>query len=95
MLLPFLQSTKATTRAWLIALGLILYCVHYFWMDQVARVVDEAGLKANLAWCQFGIGTEHEVGGITLDEERILYEAERRAFRLVGAPMQQVRAYRG
>jgi hypothetical protein len=28
MLLPFLQNTKATTRAWSIALGLILYCAH-------------------------------------------------------------------
>ncbi|MEA3341514.1 MAG: amidohydrolase family protein, partial [Chloroflexota bacterium] len=32
---------------------------------------------------------------LTLDEERIRYEAERRAFRMVGAPMRQVRAYRG
>jgi 5-methylthioadenosine/S-adenosylhomocysteine deaminase len=31
----------------------------------------------------------------TLDEERIRYEAERRAFRMVGTPMRQVRAYRG
>jgi 5-methylthioadenosine/S-adenosylhomocysteine deaminase len=32
---------------------------------------------------------------VTLDEERIRYEAERRAFRMVGTPMRQVRAYRG
>lgn len=32
---------------------------------------------------------------LTLDEERILYEAERGAFRLVGSEMQQVREYRG
>ena len=32
---------------------------------------------------------------LTLDEERIRYEAERRAFRMVGTPMRQVRAYRG
>jgi 5-methylthioadenosine/S-adenosylhomocysteine deaminase len=31
---------------------------------------------------------------VTLDEERIRYEAERRAFRMVGTPMEQVRAYR-
>jgi 5-methylthioadenosine/S-adenosylhomocysteine deaminase len=31
----------------------------------------------------------------TLDEERILYEAERRAFRMVGTPMRQVREYQG
>jgi len=32
---------------------------------------------------------------LTLDEEHIRYEAERRAFRMVGTPMRQVRAYRG
>ena len=31
----------------------------------------------------------------TLDEERIRYEAEKRAFRMVGQPMQQVREYHG
>jgi 5-methylthioadenosine/S-adenosylhomocysteine deaminase len=31
---------------------------------------------------------------LTLDEEHIRYEAERRAFRMVGTPMRQVRAYR-
>jgi 5-methylthioadenosine/S-adenosylhomocysteine deaminase len=30
---------------------------------------------------------------LTLDEERILYEAERRAFRMVGQEMKQVREY--
>jgi hypothetical protein len=30
-----------------------------------------------------------------LDEERIRYEAERRAFRMVGTPMEQMRAYKG
>jgi 5-methylthioadenosine/S-adenosylhomocysteine deaminase len=29
----------------------------------------------------------------TLDEERIRYEAEKRGFRMVGEPMQQMRAY--
>jgi 5-methylthioadenosine/S-adenosylhomocysteine deaminase len=37
-------------------------------MDQVARAVEEAGMKANLAWCQFGTGVEYEVGGITLED---------------------------
>jgi len=37
-------------------------------MDQVARAVAEAGMKANLAWCQFGIGAEHEVGGSVLED---------------------------
>ena len=46
--------------------GTVGFADHYFWMDQVARAVEEAGMKANLAWCQFGIGAEHEVGGITL-----------------------------
>jgi 5-methylthioadenosine/S-adenosylhomocysteine deaminase len=32
---------------------------------------------------------------LTLDEERIRYEAERRAFRMVGTPMRQVRQYQG
>lgn len=32
---------------------------------------------------------------LTLDEERILYEAERRALRMVGQQMNQVREYRG
>ncbi len=35
---------------------------HYFYMDQVAQVVAESGLKAGLTWCVFGIGDEHEVG---------------------------------
>ncbi len=48
--------------------GIVGFADHYFWMDQVARAVEEAGLKAHLAWCQFGIGAEHEVGGITLDD---------------------------
>jgi 5-methylthioadenosine/S-adenosylhomocysteine deaminase len=37
-------------------------------MDQVARAVEESGMKANLAWCQFGTGVEHEVGGIGLED---------------------------
>jgi 5-methylthioadenosine/S-adenosylhomocysteine deaminase len=48
--------------------GVVGFADHYFWMDQVARAVEEAGLKANLAWCQFGIGAEHEVGGVTLED---------------------------
>jgi 5-methylthioadenosine/S-adenosylhomocysteine deaminase len=47
--------------------GVVGFADHYFWMDQVARAVEEAGVKANLAWCQFGIGAEHEVGGVTLE----------------------------
>jgi len=48
--------------------GIVAFADHYFWMDQVARAVKEARMKAHLAWCQFGTGVEQEVGGITLDD---------------------------
>ncbi len=48
--------------------GIVGFADHYFWMHQVARAVAEAGMKANLAWCQFGIGAEQEVGGATLED---------------------------
>jgi 5-methylthioadenosine/S-adenosylhomocysteine deaminase len=48
--------------------GVVGFGDHYFWMDQVARAVEKAGMKANLAWCQFGTGVEHEVGGIRLED---------------------------
>ena len=41
---------------------------HYFWMDQVARAVEESGTKALLAWCHFGIGTEKEVGAVSFED---------------------------
>ena len=47
--------------------GVVAFADHYFWMDQVARVVDESGMKALLAWCIFGLGAEQEVGGATLE----------------------------
>ena len=52
----------------MIRAGTAGFADHYFWMGQVAQAVKEAGLKASLAWCQFGIGAEHEVGGGTLDD---------------------------
>lgn len=52
----------------MIRCGVVGFADHYFWMHQVARAVAEAGMKANLAWCQFGIGAEHEVGGATLED---------------------------
>jgi 5-methylthioadenosine/S-adenosylhomocysteine deaminase len=52
----------------MIRAGIAGFADHYFWMGQVARAVQEAGMKASLAWCQFGIGVEHEVGGVTLDD---------------------------
>jgi len=39
---------------------------HYFWMEQTARVVQDSGMKALLAWCHFGRGDDQEVGGATL-----------------------------
>ncbi len=47
--------------------GTVAFADHYFWMDQVARVVEEAGMKALLAWCVFGLGAEQEIGGTTLE----------------------------
>jgi 5-methylthioadenosine/S-adenosylhomocysteine deaminase len=52
----------------MIRCGIVGFADHYFWMHQVARAVAEAGMKAHLAWCQFGIGAEHEVGGATLED---------------------------
>ncbi|MDE3088196.1 MAG: amidohydrolase, partial [Chloroflexota bacterium] len=51
----------------MIRAGIVAFADHYFWMDQVARVVDESGMKALLAWCIFGLGAEKEVGGATLE----------------------------
>lgn len=48
--------------------GTVGFGDHYFWMNQVAKAVSEAGLKATLAWCQFGIGIEHEVGHVSLKD---------------------------
>ncbi|MBN2359352.1 MAG: amidohydrolase, partial [Deltaproteobacteria bacterium] len=51
----------------MIRAGIVGFADHYFWMDQVARAVEESGLRALLAWCYFGIGREHEVGHIDLE----------------------------
>jgi 5-methylthioadenosine/S-adenosylhomocysteine deaminase len=42
--------------------GTVGFADHYFYMDEVAQVVEEAGLRATLAWCVFGTGTEAEIG---------------------------------
>jgi 5-methylthioadenosine/S-adenosylhomocysteine deaminase len=42
--------------------GIVGFADHYFWMDQVARVVETSGMKANLAWCHFGLKSEQELG---------------------------------
>jgi 5-methylthioadenosine/S-adenosylhomocysteine deaminase len=53
----------ALAAAEMIRGGIIGFADHYFWMDQTARVVEESGMKALLAWCHFGIGDEKEPGG--------------------------------
>ncbi|MGD2164161.1 MAG: amidohydrolase [Anaerolineae bacterium] len=52
----------------MIRAGTVGFADHYFWMNQVARAAKKAGMKAHLAWTQFGTGTEHEVGGVSLDD---------------------------
>jgi len=42
--------------------GTVGFADHYFYMDEVAKVVEEAGLRATLAWCVFGMGEGTEVG---------------------------------
>jgi len=42
--------------------GTVGFGDHYFYMDRVAEVVEEAGLRATLAWCVFGMGAETEIG---------------------------------
>lgn len=42
--------------------GVVGFNDHYFYMDRVAEVVEESGMKAGLAWCVFGIGDDSEVG---------------------------------
>ncbi len=34
--------------------GTVAFADHYFYMDEVAEVVVESGLRANLTWCVFG-----------------------------------------
>jgi 5-methylthioadenosine/S-adenosylhomocysteine deaminase len=52
----------------MIRAGIVGFGDHYFWMDQTARAVEESGMKALLAWCHFGIGTEHELGQKTFED---------------------------
>jgi 5-methylthioadenosine/S-adenosylhomocysteine deaminase len=46
----------------MIRAGIVGFADHYFWMDQVAKVVESSGMKANLAWCHFGLQPEQELG---------------------------------
>lgn len=48
--------------------GVIGFGDHYFWMDGVARVVEESGVKALLAWCHFGGNVDAEPGDKTFDD---------------------------
>ncbi len=41
----------------MIRCGTVGFADHYFFMDEVAEVVTESGLKANLAWAVFGQGS--------------------------------------
>jgi len=52
----------------LIRCGCVGFSDHYFWMDKAAKAVTESGMKAALAWCQFGLGEKHEVGGTNLND---------------------------
>ena len=42
--------------------GTVAYNDKYFYMDRVAEVVRESGMKAALTWTVFGIGEETEMG---------------------------------
>ncbi|MFW6115591.1 MAG: amidohydrolase [Chloroflexota bacterium] len=52
----------------MIRAGVVAFADHYFWMPQVGRAVEESGMKAHLAWCQFGTGAREELGGVTLHD---------------------------
>jgi 5-methylthioadenosine/S-adenosylhomocysteine deaminase len=54
----------------MIRAGVVAFADHYFWMPQVGRAVEESGMKAHLAWCQFGTGADQEVGGVTLEDTK-------------------------
>ncbi len=46
----------------MIRCGTAAFNDHYFYMDRVAEVASQSGMKAALTWCVFGIGQEAEVG---------------------------------
>lgn len=47
--------------------GTVGFADHYFFMHHAARVVQEAGMKAMLAWCVFGSDFAPEMGRTTLE----------------------------
>jgi 5-methylthioadenosine/S-adenosylhomocysteine deaminase len=42
--------------------GTVAFNDHYFYMDRVAEVVEQSGMKATLTWCVFGLGDDKEIG---------------------------------
>jgi len=42
----------------MIRTGTVGFADHYFYMDEVAKVVEESGLRATLAWCVSGLDSE-------------------------------------
>lgn len=65
----------ALAAAEMIRSGSVGFADHYFWMDRVAEVVTESGMKALLAWCHFGIGDDQEVGGVPFEDTVAFVEA--------------------
>jgi 5-methylthioadenosine/S-adenosylhomocysteine deaminase len=54
--------------------GTVGFNDHYFYMDQVAKVVEQSGLRAMLTWCVFGIGDDKEIGPGT--DEQIAFSQQ-------------------
>lgn len=64
----------ALAAAEMLRAGIVGFADHYFWMDQVARLVETSGMKANLAWCHFGLSPEQEMGSKTLEDTLLFVE---------------------
>jgi 5-methylthioadenosine/S-adenosylhomocysteine deaminase len=43
----------------MIEAGVTTVADHYFFMDEVARAVEQSGMRANLAWATFSAGVEN------------------------------------
>ncbi len=54
--------------------GTVAFNDHYFYMNRVAEVVEQSGMKALLAWCVFGIGDDKEIGPGA--EQQIAFSAQ-------------------
>ena len=53
----------ALAAAEMIKSGTVAYNDKYFYMNRIADVVKESGMKAGLTWTVFGMGEDTEVGG--------------------------------